>query len=63
MNAKLLEIVACPICQGKLKYDKAQARLICTFDQVAYPINQGIPVLLSDQAVALSEEEKEPKND
>ncbi len=55
MNARLLEIVACPMCQGRLEYDKNNERLICKFDQVAYPINQGIPVLLAEQAVPLTE--------
>lgn len=55
MNARLLEIVACPMCQGRLEYDKANERLICKFEQVAYPIHQGIPVLLTEQAVPLTE--------
>ena len=54
MNSRLLEIVACPMCQGRLEYDKAHEQLICKFDQVAYPIKQGIPVLLAEQAVPLS---------
>lgn len=54
MNAKLLEILACPICQGRLSYDKEQDHLICSFDKVAYPMNNGIPVLLAEQAVSLN---------
>lgn len=61
MNTKLLEIIACPICQGRLNYDKEQDRLICSFDKVAYPINNGIPVLLSEQAVRLNSEQGESK--
>lgn len=65
MNGRLLEIVACPMCQGRLDYDKANERLLCKFDQVAYPIKQGIPVLLAEQAVSLSEatEQKGAVND
>lgn len=59
MNARLLEIVACPMCQGRLEYDKNNERLICKFDQVAYPINQGIPVLLTEQAVPLTEQKEQ----
>ena len=44
MNGRLLEIVACPMCHGRLDYDKANERLLCKFDQVAYPIKQGIPL-------------------
>lgn len=61
MNTKLLEIIACPICQGRLNYDKEQDRLICSFDKVAYPINNGIPVLLAEQAVRLNSEQGESK--
>lgn len=61
MNTKLLEIIACPICQGRLNYDKEQDCLICSFDKVAYPINNGIPVLLAEQAVRLNSEQGESK--
>ncbi|WP_075321426.1 Trm112 family protein [Histophilus somni] len=54
MNGRLLEIVACPICQGRLKYDSENEQLICHLDHIAYPIKQGIPILLSDQAISLS---------
>ncbi|XWY21889.1 Trm112 family protein [Bisgaard Taxon 45] len=54
MDSTLLEIVACPICQGRLVFDKATQKLICHFDNVAYDINQGIPVLLAEQAIPLS---------
>ncbi|MFZ7304691.1 Trm112 family protein [Avibacterium avium] len=62
MNEKLLDILACPICQGRLKYDKENEQLICTFEQLAYPIEQGIPVLLAERAIALQpENEKQEK--
>ncbi|MGI2856096.1 Trm112 family protein [Shewanella algae] len=49
-DKKLLEIVACPVCKGRLEYDKQAQQLICKADRVAYPINDGIPVLLADKA-------------
>jgi uncharacterized protein len=49
-DKKLLEIVACPVCKGKLEYDKAQQQLICKADKLAYPITEGIPVLLANRA-------------
>ena len=49
-DIKLLEIVACPICKGKLDYDKAKQQLICKADRLAYAINDGIPVLLENKA-------------
>ncbi len=57
MDHRLLEIVACPICKGKLVYDKEQQELICRFDRLAYPIKEGIPVLLEDEARHISLEE------
>ncbi|MBN8446809.1 MAG: Trm112 family protein [Rheinheimera sp.] len=59
-NIALLDIVACPLCKGKLKLDKQQQRLICTFDRLAYPIKQDIPVLLSQESQELSAAEVEP---
>ncbi|TVL07919.1 Trm112 family protein [Shewanella algae] len=49
-DKKLLEIVACPICKGRLEYDKQAQQLICKADRLAYSINDGIPVLLADKA-------------
>jgi len=50
LNPKLLEVLACPICKGKLQYDKAGQELICRFDKLAYPIKDGVPVMLVDSA-------------
>ncbi|WP_418358686.1 Trm112 family protein [Shewanella basaltis] len=55
-DKKLLEIVACPVCKGKLEYDKTAQQLICKFDKLAYPITDGIPVLLENRAVPWSTE-------
>jgi uncharacterized protein YbaR (Trm112 family) len=58
MDKKLLEILACPICKGKLDYRKDKQELICQFDRLAYPIRDGIPVMLEDEARQLEAEEK-----
>lgn len=58
MDYRLLEIVACPICHGKLSFNKEQQELICKVDAVAYPIRDGIPVLLDEQARKLTDDEK-----
>ncbi|QYJ76681.1 MULTISPECIES: Trm112 family protein [Shewanella] len=55
-DKKLLEIVACPVCKGKLEYDKAADQLICKFDRLAYPITEGIPVLLENRATPWQEQ-------
>jgi len=52
-DVKLLSIIACPICKGKLEYIKEDDVLVCKFDQLAYPINDSIPVLLEEQATPL----------
>mgnify|MGYP000471402624 CR=1 FL=1 len=53
-DKKLLDIVACSVCKGKLEFDKEGQQLICKFDKIAYPINDGIPVLLENRAIPLS---------
>lgn len=58
-DKKLLEIIACPVCKGALKYDQKHSRLICKFDRLAYSIEQNIPVLLESEAKQLSSEELE----
>ena len=55
MDKTLLEILACPICKGKLQYEKDQQELICKFDKLAYPIRDGIPVMLEEQARKIKE--------
>lgn len=49
-DIKLMEILACPVCKGKLDYNKEQQELICKFDKLAYAIDQDIPVLLESEA-------------
>ncbi|WP_244815311.1 Trm112 family protein [Caballeronia sp. Lep1P3] len=50
MDARLLEILVCPICKGPLNYDRATQELVCNADKLAYPIRDGIPVMLVDEA-------------
>ncbi len=57
MDHRLLEIVACPICNGKLTYDADKQELVCKFDRLAYPIKEGIPVLLETEARSMNMEE------
>ncbi|ARC91804.1 hypothetical protein B6A42_06405 [Vibrio coralliilyticus] len=57
MDHRLLEIVACPVCKGKLTFDKDKQELICKLDRLAYPIKEGIPVLLEPEARQMSMEE------
>ncbi len=56
MDSRLLEILVCPLCKGPLQYDKAAQELICRPDRLAYPIREGIPVMLEQQARTLPAE-------
>ena len=58
MDKKLLEILVCPLCKGPLLYRKAGAELICKPDRLAYPIRDGIPVMLEDEARTLAADEE-----
>ncbi|KLN97438.1 Trm112 family protein [Moellerella wisconsensis] len=57
MDHRLLEIIACPVCHGKLSYNKDNLELICKIDHLAYPIRDGIPVLLQNEARELPMDE------
>ncbi|MDH5765793.1 MAG: Trm112 family protein [Gammaproteobacteria bacterium] len=50
MDKKLLELLVCPVCKAKLSYDKKAGELICQADGLAYPVRDGIPVMLENEA-------------
>lgn len=50
MDSKLLSILVCPICKAPLGYQKAENELICKPCRLAYPIQEGIPIMLEDSA-------------
>jgi uncharacterized protein YbaR (Trm112 family) len=58
MDKKLLTILACPLCKGELVYNQQSQELICYPDSLAYPIRDDIPIMLEDEARALTPEEK-----
>ncbi|HCH02382.1 MAG TPA: hypothetical protein DEV85_10915 [Vibrio sp.] len=57
MDHRLLEIVACPVCKGKVVLDNDKQELICKLDRLAYPIKEGIPVMLAVEARQMSMDE------
>ncbi len=59
MDAKLLEILVCPVTKGPLIFDRERGELISRSARLAYPIRDGIPVLLEDEARKLTPEEVE----
>ncbi len=54
MDARLLDILVCPLCKGPLELDKTAQELICRADKLAYPIRDGIPIMWADEARAWS---------
>ncbi|MCC7410725.1 MAG: Trm112 family protein [Gammaproteobacteria bacterium] len=59
MDKHLLEILVCPVTKGPLIYDKEHAELISKAARLAYPIRDGIPVMIEEEARALTDEELE----
>jgi uncharacterized protein len=54
VDARLLDILVCPLCKSPLEYDKAAQELICHADKLAFPIRDGIPIMWIDQARPLA---------
>ncbi|MCK5499169.1 MAG: Trm112 family protein [Gammaproteobacteria bacterium] len=63
MDKKLLDILVCPVTKGHLIYDKKNQELISRSARLAYPIKDGIPVMLEDEARTLTDEEIENLKD
>ncbi len=57
MNPKLLEILVCPVTKGPLVYDKQAQELVSKAARLAFPVRDGIPVMLEDEARRLEEHE------
>ena len=61
MDPKLLEILVCPVTKGPLVYDRQKQELISKSARLAYPIRDGIPVMLEDEARRLEPSEYEDR--
>ncbi|MCG7973561.1 MAG: Trm112 family protein [Candidatus Thiodiazotropha taylori] len=61
MDRKLLDILVCPVCKGKLLYMKKQQELICRADRLVYPIRDDIPVMLEEEARKIPADEEIPE--
>ena len=57
MDAKLVEILVCPVTKGPLVYDRERQELVSKSAGLAYPIRDGIPVMLEDEARRLTPDE------
>ncbi len=57
MDARLLEILVCPLCKGPLDYRKTASELVCKACRLAFPIRDDIPVMLEEEARQLGASE------
>jgi len=57
MDTKLLELIVCPVTKGPLQFDREKQELISRAARLAYPVRDGIPVLLENEARPLSDTE------
>jgi len=58
VDPKLLEILVCPVTKGPLEYDREHQELISRKAGLAYPIREGIPIMLADEARSLDEDNR-----
>jgi uncharacterized protein YbaR (Trm112 family) len=54
MDDRLLDILACPVCKGPLKFQRAADVLVCRADRLAFPIKGGVPMMLEEDARQLA---------
>ena len=59
MDTKLLELIVCPVTKGPLEFDREKQELISRSARLAYPVRDGIPVLLENEARTLLDDELE----
>lgn len=57
MDTKLLELLVCPVTKGPLEYDRLKQELVSRSARLAYPVRDGLPVLLETEARTLTDEE------
>jgi uncharacterized protein YbaR (Trm112 family) len=56
MESRLLEILVCPLCKGPLRHDRERLELVCKTDKLAFPIRDGIPIMLENEARNIAHE-------
>ncbi|MGQ0587335.1 MAG: Trm112 family protein [Gammaproteobacteria bacterium] len=57
MDSRLLEILVCPVTKAPLAWDAQKQELLCKASRLAYPVRDGIPVMIEEEARTLSDEE------
>jgi uncharacterized protein YbaR (Trm112 family) len=59
MDTRLLELLVCPVTKGPLEYDRQKQELVSRSARLAYPVRDGLPIMLESEARTLSDEELE----
>lgn len=57
MDDRLLDILACPLCKGPLKFDKSAGLLICRAERLAFPLRDGVPMMHEEDAKQLASDD------
>jgi uncharacterized protein YbaR (Trm112 family) len=57
LDARLLEILACPLCKSPVLHNRAAAVLVCRADRLAFPVVDGVPVMLESEARPLASDD------
>ena len=58
MSERLTDILACPVCKGPLTWQRDAGEFVCRADRLAYPVRDGIPVMLPDEARRLASDDE-----
>ena len=61
IDPKLLELLACPLTRGPLTYDREHNELVSPLAQLAYPVRDGIPIMLTSEARQIDDEPMKPE--
>jgi uncharacterized protein len=57
VDDRLLDILACPVCKGPLKYQRSADVLVCRAERLAFPIHDGVPMMLEEDARQLASDD------
>ena len=57
MSERLTDILACPVCKGPLKFQRAAGVLVCRAERLAFPIREGVPLMLEEDARQLAHDD------
>ena len=60
MDTRLIELLVCPVCKGPLQRPAQSQLLICSADRLGFPIRDGIPVMLENEALSLDTADNTP---